>query len=402
MTARLPAMLVLAVALLAGPLLAAPLLAARAQAQVPGAGGPPSVGIVRAEKQQVTETSEFIGRIAAINRVALVARVTAFLDKQNFADGAEVHQGDLLYVLEKAPFEADLEARTAAVQQAEAQLENATLASQRQQQLLKTPAGQQALADAARATMLSDAAQLLQARAQERQARINLDYTDIHAPIDGKIGRTAVTIGNVVSPTTGTLTTITSQDPMYVVFPVPVRTALELQQRFAAKGLDAMVIKIRLPDGRLYDHTGKLDFVDNSISASTDTLILRGTIPNPPVGKAGRSLVDNEFVTVLLEGAEPVELLAIPRAAVLSDQQGDYVFAVDDQNKVVQKRVTLGQSTPSTATVLAGLQPGEMVIVDGVQKVHPGEAVLPGPAAPETGGTKRTALVTGAGIAASQ
>jgi len=394
MDRRLPAIFVLAALLAAGT----------AHAQMPGAGGPPSVGIVRAEPQPVTETSEFVGRIAAINRVALVARVTAFLEKRNFVEGTEVHKGDLLYVLEQPPFQADLEAKIAAVQQADAQLQNATLANERQQQLLKTPAGQQALADNARANMLSDAALLLAAKAQVRQAQINVDYTEIHAPIDGKIGRTSVTVGNVVSPTTGTLATITSQDPMYVIFPVPVRTALELRQRFAAKGgFMGMVIRVRLPDGRLYGQTGKVDFVDNSVSASTDTLILRGTIPNPPIGNGDRELVDNEFVNVLLEGAQPVELLAIPRAAILSDQQGDYVFAVDAQNKVIEKRVTLGQSTPAIATVLTGLQQGEMVIVDGVQKVRPGEIVSPGPAGPLSGmAAKRTAEASGTDLATTQ
>jgi membrane fusion protein (multidrug efflux system) len=361
------------------------------RAQFPGQGGPPSVGVVRAEKQPVTETSEFVGRIAPINRVALVARVTAFLEQQNFVEGSEVKRGDLLYVLEQPPFQADLQARQAAVQQAQAQVVNATLAYQRAEQLLKTPAGNQAAADAAKATMLADAAQVLAAQAQVKQAEINLGYTEIHAPIDGKIGRTAVTVGNVVSPGSGTLTTIVSQDPMYVVFPVPLRTALDLRHRYADKGgMKAVVIRLRLPDGRLYDQTGKLDFFDNTVSPTTDTLILRGVIPNPLLTKskmsgAVRELVADEFVTVLLQSAEPVALLAVPRAAVLSDQQGDYVFSVGPGNKVQESRITTGQSTPEVATVLTGLKEGEMVIVDGVQKVHPGEVVSPGPASPAPG-----------------
>lgn len=367
----------------------------QARAQMPGAGGPPSVGIIRAEKQPVTETSAFVGRIRAINRVALVARVTAFLEQENFTEGAEVHKGDLLYVLEQPPFQADLDAKVAAVQQAQAQLENATLTFKRQEQLLKTPAGQQAAYDQAKATMLSDAAQVLSAKAQLEQSRINLGYTEIRSPIDGKIGRTAVTIGNVVSPTTGTLTTITSEDPMYVVFPVPVRTALDLRQRFAeGGGFNGMVIRVQLPDGRMYDHTGKVDFVDNSISATTDTLILRGTIPNPKLPGGDRELVDNEFVHVLLQGSEPIEIVTVPQAAILSDQQGDYVYAVDGHNKVVEKRITVGQSSPSAATVLSGLDPGEMIILDGIQKVHPGEVVSPGPASPLPG-AKQAALSSG-------
>ncbi len=300
-----------------------------------------------------------------MNRVALIARVTAFLEQEKFVEGSEVKKGDLLYVLEQPPFQADLAAKQAAVQQTQAQLANATLAYQRAESLLKTPAGQQSLVDSTRATMLSDAAQVLAAQAQEKQSEINLGYTEIHAPIDGKIGRTAVTVGNVVSPSSGVLTRIVSQDPMYVVFPVPLTTALQLRQRYADKGgLNAVVIRLRLPDGRVYDQTGKLDFFDNTVSLNTDTLLLRGSIPNPLLTKAKvngatvRELVDNEFVTVLLEGAQPVELLAIPRAAVLSDIQGDYVFTVDAQDKVQERRITMGQSTATVATVLHRPQSG--------------------------------------------
>ena len=372
-------------------LCALPFLAATALGQMPQAG-PPGVGVARVEKQPVTESSEYVARIQAINRVALVARVTAFLEQQKFVEGAEVRRGDLLYVLEQPPFQADLAAKQAAVQQAEAQLQNAKLTYDRAEMLIKTPAGQQSAVDNARATMLSDAAQVQATQAQERQSAINLGYTEIRAPVDGKIGRTAVTVGNVVSPGSGTLTRIVSQDPMYVVIPVPMRSALDLGKQYARKGgFNAVTVKLRLGDGRMYPQTGRLTFEDNTVSQSTDTLILRATIPNPPVAvaKGGqeelRSLVDGEFVTALIESAAPVELLAIPRAAVLSDQRGDYVFTVGAGNKVAEARVTLGQSTTTMARVLTGLKEGDTVIVDGLQKVHPGQVVSPGPAGPIPG-----------------
>jgi membrane fusion protein (multidrug efflux system) len=371
----------------------------QAIAQAPG--GPPSVGVVRVLKQPITETSEFVGRIQATDRVNLIARVTAFLEERHFIEGTEVKQGDLLYVLEQPPFQADLEAKQAAVQQTQAQLANATITLNRATSLLHTPAGQQSTVDDTRATALSDAAQVLAAQAQQKQSEINLGYTEIHAPISGKIGRTAVTIGNVVSPSTGTLATIVSQDPMYVVFPIAVRAMLELRHHYADKGgFGAVVIRIRLPDGSLYAQKGKLDFEDNTVATTTDTVILRGSIANPPLrddvpaggGAAGgfteRELVDGEFVTVLLEGVEPVELLSIPRAAVLSDQQGDYVYTVDANNKVQQSRVQLGQSTPVTVSVLSGLTEGQMIVLDGIQRVRPGLVVTPGPASPPLTDTK--------------
>jgi membrane fusion protein (multidrug efflux system) len=218
-------------------------------------------------------------------------------------------------------------------------------------------------------------------------SQINLDYTDIRSPIDGKIGRTAVTEGNVVSPGSGVLTTIVSQDPMYVVFPVSVRAGLELRDRYGPQGgLEAVLIRLRLPDGRMYGQSGKLNFVDNTIAQNTDTILVRGEIANPilrPASTTGvtvHELTDGEFVTVLLEGVQPVEVVAIPRSAVLSDQQGDYVFMVGADNKAEQRRIQLGQSTTTVAAVIHGLAVGDKVIVEGLQRVRPGQPVSPGPA----------------------
>lgn len=377
MTRRFPALSLTAMFLIAG---IGPL-----RAQMPGAGGPPAVGVAAAAPKPVTETQEFVGRIQAEQRVALVARVTAFIDKQTFTEGSEVKAGDLLYVLEQGPFEADLAAKQAAVAQAQAQLDNARLVFQRASSLLKTPAGQQAAVDAARATLLSDAAQLQANEAQVQQSAINLAYTEIHAPIAGRIGRTSVTPGNVVSPGSGILTTIVSQDPMYVVFSVPTRTAIGLASE--PGGDSGFRIRVRLPDGRIYAHDGTLNFVDNTVGQGTDTLTLRGVIANPvvPGGEGAaprRPLVDGEFVGVLLEGAKPAELLAIPRPAVMTDQQGDYVYVVDKDNHVQQTRVKLGPVVGTEVAVLTGLSAGQRVIVDGLQKVHPGQVVAPGPASP--------------------
>src|SRR5947209_3522399 len=369
----------------------------------PGPSGPPAVGIVEARRQPITQTNEFNGRIEAINHVNIVARVTAFLDKQLFAEGAEVKTGDLLYQLEKAPFQADVAAKQAQVAQLEATLVNARLTTERARTLLGGPAGLQSNYDAAIANQRSLEAQVQGAQAQLQSSQINLGYTDIRAPIDGRTGRTAITLGNVVSPSSGTLTTIVSQDPIYVSFPVSFREALELRQKYATRGgLNAVVIRIRLPDGRLYGQTGKLDFVNNTITANTDTITLRGEIANPlldihqqtpsatppnPTRSNVRELYDGEFVSVLLEGVQPVEVLAIPRAAVLSDQQGDYVYVVGADNKAEQRRIQLGQSTSTIAAVISGLKEGEHVIVEGLQRVRAGQPVSPGPASPQVQST---------------
>ena len=362
-------------------------MASAAQAQAPS--GPPSVGVVRAQQTAITETSEFIGRVQAIDRVALTARVTAFLDQRLFKEGTEVKQGDLLYRLERGPFEAAVQQQEAAVADTSARLANANIQLTRVQSLLNTPAGQRSNVDDAVANQRSLAAQVLSAQAQLKAAQINLDYTEIHAPVSGKISRTSITVGNVVSPSSGPLASIVSQDPMYVLFPVASRTLTELQKRYADKGgTNAVVVKLRLPDGSLYDHDGKIDYVEPTVSATTDTILLRAEIANPPRGptNAGqpveRSLVDGAFVTVLVEGVQPVMALGIPRKAVLSDQQGDYVYVVGTGSKVEQRRIQLGQSTPTTAVIAGGLKDGEMVVTDGIQRVRPGIEVSPGPASP--------------------
>ena len=338
-------------------------------------------------KRPVIETSEFVGRIQAVNRVDLVARVTAFLVSRSFTEGAEVRAGDILYRLERAPFEAQVASAAAQVASAEATLQGSNLNLGRAEQLLNTPAGQRSRVEDAQATTRSQAAQLANAQAQLRLAQTNLDYTEIRAPIDGKISRTAVTEGNVVSPNTGTLATIVSQDPMYVVFPVSVRAALELRDRYADKGgMTAVRVKVRLPNGRDYDKDGQLEYIDPTIATNTDTLLFRARIPNPV--RAGmrsndpgsRELSDGEFATIVVQGVEPVQALGIPRAAILSDQQGNYVWVVGEGNKAEQRRVKLGQSTPDTAVVAEGLKENDTVVVDGVQRVRPGVVVNPAPA----------------------
>ena len=361
------------------------LLSVHGYAQRPP-GAPPAVGVVRVARQQIIESHEFIGRIQAVGRVALVARVSGFLEKRLFVEGAEIKKGDLLYQLEQPPFQAQVESSKATVDQLNAQHRNAEITLNRAQDLLRKQVGPQSNVDTALAAERSLAAQIEGAQAQLHIAQINLGYTEIRAPIDGRISSTSVTEGNVVSPTSGTLATIVSQDPMYVTFSIALATGLELRNRYASKGgFSAVVIKLRLPNGSIYGHDGKLDYASPTVAESTDTVALRGVIPNPvvPGMKAGepgaRELVDGEFVTVLLEGVQPITVLAIPRAAVLSDQQGDYVYVVDTQNKAEIRRIQQSQSTPSTAVIVNGLKEGELVVSEGLQRVRPGETVSPGP-----------------------
>jgi membrane fusion protein (multidrug efflux system) len=366
--------------------LAGIILTSSAMGQSVPSSAPPAVGVITVERRPMTDSYEFNGRVQAINSVNVVARVSAFLERQHFTEGIDVKKGDLLYTLERPPYQAAVDVQKAAVAQAKAQLENGNIELWRKRDLVQKNVGSQQALDTAEATQRTQTAQLQAAEAQLESAQINFDYTEIRSPIDGRIGRTSVTIGNVVGLASGTLTTIVSQDPMYVLFPVPMRRAIELREEYSEKGgFDAVKIRLRLPDGRAYSQTGKLDFINNTIAQDTDTVTIRGIIPNPVRGSqtAGgvslRELIADEFVTVLLESLMPRLVIAVPRAAILADQQGNYVYVVDDQNIARQRRVRLGQLTPETAGIADGLKEGEQVIVEGIQRARPNVPVTPAP-----------------------
>ena len=351
-------------------------------------GGPPVVGVASVRSAPVTATSQYVGRVQAVDSVALIARVTAFLEQRLFTEGSDVKKGQLLYVLEQGPFEAQVLAQQGNLAQAQANIRYSNLSLGRQQALLHTPAGQQSNVDNAVATARGNAGAVLTAQGNLQAAQINLAYTEIRSPIDGRITATAVNQGNVVSPTSGTLATVVSQDPMYVAFPVATRDVVSLQKKYAAVGgLGAAKIGLQLTNGDSYDKTGTLDYVAPTVATNTDTVTLRATVPNPERdggdkgGVSSRQLVDGAFVTVLISDPHPVSSLLIPGAAVLSDQQGNYVFLVDPQNKVSRANVTLGQNVGADQVVLSGLSEGQRIVVDGVQLVHPGAVVKP--AAPQ-------------------
>ena len=363
-----------------------------------GPQGPPAVGVMTAERRPVTETSEFVGRVEATDRVNIRARVTGFLQERLFREGGDVQEGDVLFRLERAPFEAQVEQAEANLAAANATLENARVAHARARDLRQTGTGTQVALDNAQAMERTAAANVLSAQAAVRVAQINLGYTEIAAPIAGQIGRATLAVGNVVGPDAGTLAIIVSQDPMRVAFAVSQRTALELRNRFEGRGgPDAVRVRIRTTDGRVYGETGRVDFVDNQIDRNTDTILVRALIPNPvrrtQEGAAApvtpRELVDGQFVTVYLEGAEPVLTITLPRASVLQDQQGSFVFVVGEGNVAQRRNVTLGRSSGETAVIERGLEGGETVVVEGLQRVRPGQPVNPAPAGPPPGAQGR-------------
>jgi len=182
---------------------------------------------------------------------------------------------------------------------------------------------------------------------------------------------------------------VVSQDPMRVAFPVSLRTGQELRDRFEGRGgVAAVRVRIRLVNGQMFDQAGRIEFVDTQVNRDTDTLLIRAVMPNPlrgaagPTGEAERTLIDGMFVTVYVEGVEPVQSVVLPRAAVLQDQQGNFVFVIGAGNRAERRSVTLGRSIADQVVIERGLEGGETVVTEGVQRVRPGQPVQPAPAAP--------------------
>jgi membrane fusion protein, multidrug efflux system len=346
-----------------------------AEAQAP----PPAVGVRAAEIRGVARAYEFIGRIGAINTVQLRARVEGFLDKMLFIEGQEVKAGDLLYQIERAPYQAQVDEAKAKLASDQAQVVNAELQYRRSFELAQRQNAPQSQADKDKATMDSARAAVMQDEAALKLAEVNLGYTEIRAPVDGRIGRTAYTQGNLVNAASGVLATIVSQDPIYAIFPVSQRELENIRaERHQQNGTTIKIeILVRLANGKEYPHPGVWNFTDVQVNQQTDTLIMRATLPN-----AERQLVDGQFATVVVKERNDQPRLVIAQAAVQLDQAGSYVLIVNPDNKVEMRRVTTGPQDGTDIVITEGLKPGDRVIVDGIQKVRVGQAVsvtvLPG------------------------
>jgi len=343
---------------------------------------PPAVGVQPATKKGVTWTYSFVGRIKAPESVALMARVQGFLEKVQFTEGQDVKAGDVLYQIEKVQYQAQVDQAQANLAAAKAQELNAQLAYNRSLDLVKTQAVSQATLDSNRANLDIAQASVLQNQAALTQAKENLGYTDVIAPINGRIGRTAYTQGNLVGPDSNALATIVSQDPMYVLFKVSVRQLEEIREARRREGGDQAKISIvvRLSTGKEYSHAGVWNYTDPQVDQLTDTVTMRATLPNPQ-----RQLIDGEFVSVEIRERREQPRLVVPQAALQVDQAGSYVMIVDQDNKVQQRRIRLGVQQDADVVVESGLAESENVIVDGLLKVRPGLTVSATSIAPSSG-----------------
>jgi membrane fusion protein (multidrug efflux system) len=331
------------------------------------------VGVVKAERRPIAQSGEYVGRVEAISRVEIRARITGFLEEVLFKEGDLIKEGAPLYRIEKGLFEAQVRQAEGALERSKAAKALSTLQLSRAEDLVQKEAGTVVARDQARAQDQQAEGAVMADEANLATARINLGYIDMVAPITGKVGRTNITKGNVVGPDSGPLTVVVSQDPMYVTFPVSQRDFLQAKEDAHQIDLKAIKAKLRFADGKTYDQTGQINFVDVTVDRATDTVLVRATFPNPAGG-----LVDGQLVRVGLESGTPTEMVVVPQSALIADQEGVYVFVVED-GKAVVKRIKPGGESGTDAVVQEGLSGNELIIVEGLQGVRPGAPVKASP-----------------------
>ncbi len=331
----------------------------------------PSVIVASVTTQDVSKQKIYVGRVQATKTVNLVARVEGFLEKREFKEGSVVEKDQLLYVIEQTSYQAALEQAQAELEGNQATLKNNQIEYDRNKKLAATTDVTQETLDSSKATLDVSKSNVKSSQASVTTAQLNLSYTEIRSPMKGRISATNVNVGNLVNSSTGTLATIVSLDPIYVTFYVPESDLLKAREAGLVKGKNVpLKTFLQLSDGSTYSHPGKLDYLGVQVDQNTDTIELRAEFPNPD-----QVLISGQFVNVTVKTDEKKSALVIPQSAMQQDQSGYYVLLVDKDDKVVKRAVKLGNQIGADWIVTEGLQPGERIIVEGIQKVAPGEVV---------------------------
>ena len=331
--------------------------------------------------RNVTEWDEYLGRFDAVEEVKVQARVSGYLTKVNFTDGQEVKEGDLLFEIDPRPFERALEQAKAQLNQARVQVSNAELDVDRGRPLLEREIISQKTFDDRENLVREGEAGVKVAEARVKAAELDLSFTRIRAPISGRIGRALVTPGNFVSGGTDSgstvLTTIVTQDPIYIYFDVSENNALKYQRLAGRRGksnsgLIGAAVDVGLPDEEGFPHNGKLDFLDNRLDVGTGTLRARAVLPN-----VSGLLSPGMFARARLQGSPEYEALLLPDEAIGTDQTSRYVWVVRPDDIPVRRSVKLGPLVDGLRVVREGIEPSDWIVTKGQQRIRPDMKIVP-------------------------
>ncbi|MHC1478674.1 efflux RND transporter periplasmic adaptor subunit [Frateuria aurantia] len=357
-------------------------------AQTPVAGqAPQEVTVARPLSRPLANIEHFTGSLQAVDQVQLRPRISGYVDAVLFKEGARVQRGQLLYQIDPRPYQAEVDRLSASAAQARAELALAQSNAARAERLLAQHAVGQADADQQRTAALSARATLAATEAALTAARLNLDFTQIRAPIDGQISNAQIQAGNLVTPDT-VLTSVVTINPIYAYFDIDEHSWLQIS-RLLGQHQDHLQVALGLADEAGYPHPGHIDFIDNQLQRNTGTIRLRAVFDN-----ADGSYKPGLYARLALSWGAPEPRLLIEDRAVGTDQDNQFVYVVDGKHQIQYRRIQTGRLVDPLREVLSGLKPGDEVVVNGLQHVQPGQTVTPVAEAPS--------LATGTGPAASQ
>jgi len=332
---------------------------------------PPEVSVIEVRPGPVVVNNEYVAQTQAPDTIEIRAQVTGLLERQAFADGARVKKGDLLYVIDRRPFESQRAQAQASVAQAEANLANAQQNLARNGRLIAQKAVSQQDYDTAVAQERASTAVVESQKALLRNVELNLEFATIRAPRDGFMGSSQVSPGALIAAQQTLLGTLYSSDPMYVYFSISEDRLLQLQK--AAKRPDQTTpFRIRLADGTDYKATGRLDFVDAAIDQKSGTLQVRVSVPNPD-----RLLRPGLFVRVFVPALDSPNAIRVPQQAVQELQGTKSVYVIGAGDKAEARQIVTSHLLGTDWVVASGLAAGDRVVVEGVGKIRPGAVVKP-------------------------
>jgi len=339
---------------------------------------PPAVTVAPVEQENLVEWTEFTGRTEAVESVEVRPRVSGHIQEVRFQSGQLVKNGDVLFEIDPRFYKAEFDRRSAELEQAKAHYENSERMARRAQKLLESKTIASEAADTSVSEYQGAKAALLAAQAALESARLDLEFTQVRSPIDGRVSRALLTTGNYVSGIAGSaslLTKIVSVDPIYVYADVDERSLLRLNaliEKRSAGGEGGVPVELQLAEDDGFPHRGTIESFDNRVDANTGTIVLRVVFPNN-----GGRIVPGLFARIRVPVSDNQPTLLVDESAIGTDQAQKFVLTLGDQNKVEYRKVTLGPEIGGKRIVRSGLQAGEKIIVNGLQRARPGLPVTP-------------------------